>query len=120
MERLIIETKDHYEVLCTLNYVNSKYGTRHTKRDFGGRIKFVSIQEDGNIAYLKTFKSAAKLGKRIHTFPEFMNSIIAENVSLKLQIDDLHKDLLESYRKLTIVEAEAEERKMRFKTIFNL
>ena len=117
---IIIETKDHYEVLCILNYVNSKYGTKHTKHDFGGRVKFVAIKEDGDITYLRTFKSAAKLGKHIHTFPEFMNGIIAENNSLKLQIDDLHRELRDSYRKLTIAEAEAEERKSRFKTVFKL
>ena len=117
---IIIETKNHYEVLCILNYVNSKYGTKHTKHDFGGRIKFVAIGEGGSVTYLRTFKSAAKLGKLIHTFPEFMNSVIAENNSLKLQIDDLHRELREYYHKLAKAEAEAEERKSRFKTIFKL
>ena len=49
-----------------------------------------------------------------------MNSIIAENNSLKLQIDDLHRELRDFYRKLAIAEAEAEERKSRFKTVFKL
>ena len=120
MEKLIIETKDHYELLCILNYINSKYGTHHTKHDFGGRVKFVSVEPDGNVSYLRTFKSAAKFGKVIHTFPEFVHSLIAENNSLKAQIEDLHKDLLESYRKLAVAEAEAEERKSRFKTVFKL
>lgn len=120
MERLIIETKDHYELLCVLYYVNSKYGTHHTKHDFGGRVKFVAVESDGKVSYIRTFKSASKLGKVIHTFPEFVNSLITENNSFKTQIDDLHKDLLESYRKLSVAEAEAEERKSRFKTVFKL
>jgi hypothetical protein len=118
---IIVETKDHYEVLCILNYVNSKYNTKHTKHDFGGsRVKFVHIAPDGNVSYIRTFKAAVKIGKVIQTFPMFVNSIIAENNSLKTQIDDLHKDLLESYRKLSVAEAEAEERKSRFKTVFKL
>ena len=118
---ITIETKSHYEVLCILNYVNSKHNTNHTKHEFGSsRVKFVHIDADGKVSYIRTFKSAAKMGKVIHTFPEFVNSIIAENNSLKTQIDDLHKDLLESYRKLSVAEAEAEERKSRFKTVFKL
>lgn len=117
----IIETKDHYELLCILNYVNSKYNKKHTKHDFeGNRVKFIYIEPDGNISYIKTFRSAVKLGKVIHTFHEFVNIIIAENISLQGQIDNLHKDLLESYRKLAVAEAEAEERKSRFTTVFKL
>jgi hypothetical protein len=115
---IIIETKDHYELLCILNYVNSKYGTKHTKYDFGGsRVKFVHIDADGNVSYIRTFKSAAKLGKVIHTFPMFVNNIISENNSLQLQIDNLHKELRDSFNKLARAEAEAESR---FKTIFKL
>lgn len=115
---IIIETKDHYEVLCILNYVNSKYNTKHIKHDFGGsRVKFVHIASDGNVSYIRTFKSAVKMGKPIHTFPEFMNSIIAENNSLQLQIDNLHKELQDSYNKLAVVAAESE---VRFKTIFKI
>lgn len=117
---IIIAIKDHNEVLCLLNYINSKYNTKHLKPDCINRVKFVSLDPDGNISYQRTFRSAAKMGKIIHTFPEFVNSIIAENNSLKTQIDDLHKDLLESYRKLSVAEAEAEERKSRFKTVFKL
>lgn len=118
---LIIETKNYYEVICVLNYVNSKYNTMHTQHDFGSsKVKFVHIDENGNVSYIRTFKTATKMGKIIHTFPEFMNSIIAENNSLRAQIEDLHKDLLESYRKLSVAEAEAEERKSRFKTVFKL
>lgn len=120
MERLVIETKNHYELLCVLNYVNSKHNTKHTKHDFGGRVKFVAVEPDGNVSYIRTFKSAAKMGQLIHTFPEFVNSIIAENRSLQEQIDDLHKDLLESYNKLAIAEADAEERKAKFKEVFKL
>ena len=116
----VIAIKDHYEVLCLLNYVNSKYNTKHTKPDFINRVKFVSIDPDGNISYQRTFRSAAKIGKTIHTFPEFVNSVITENNSLKMQIDDLHKDLLESYRKLVVAEADAEERKAKFKEAFRL
>lgn len=115
---IIIETKDHYELLCILNYVNSKYNTKHTKYDFGGsRVKFVHIDDDGNVSYIRTFKSAAKLGKVIHTFPMFVNNIISENNSLQLQIDNLHKELRDSFNKLARAEAEAESR---FKTIFKL
>ena len=120
MERLVIETKNHYELLCILNYVNSKHNTKHTKHDFGGRVKFVAIEPDGNVSYIRTFKSAAKMGQLIHTFPEFVNSIIAENNSLQEQIDGLHQDLLESFRKLAAAEADAEQRKAKFKEVFSL
>lgn len=41
---LIIEIKNHYEVLCILNYVNITYNTRHNQNDFGGgRVKFIYI-----------------------------------------------------------------------------
>ena len=115
---LIIETKSHYEVICVLNYVNSKYNTMHTQHDFeGSRVKFVYIESNGNISYIRTFKSAAKLGKVIHTFPMFVNKVIAENNRLQLQIDNLHKELQDSYNKLAVVEAESE---VRFKTIFKI
>lgn len=118
---ITIETKNHYEVLCILHYVNSKYNTNHTKHDFGSsRVKFVRIDDDGNVSYIRTFKSATKMGKIIHSFPEFVNSVIAENNSLQQQIDNLHKELRDSYNKLAVAEAEAEERKSRFKTIFKL
>jgi tRNA uridine 5-carbamoylmethylation protein Kti12 len=115
---IIVETKDHYEVLCILNYVNSKYNTKHTKHDFGGsRVKFVHIAPDGNVSYIRTFKAAVKIGKVIQTFPMFVNSIIAENNDLQLQIDNLHKELRDSFNKLAKAEAENESR---FKTIFKL
>ena len=117
---IIIAIKDHNEVLCLLNYINSKYNTKHTKPDCINRVKFVSLDPDGNISYQRTFRSAAKIGKTIHTFPEFVNSIIVENRSLQTQIDGLHQDLLESYRKLAAAEADAEERKAKFKEVFQL
>lgn len=118
---MIIETKNHYEVLCVLHYVNSKYNTNHTKHEFGSsKVKFVHIDADGNVSYIRTFKTAAKFGKIIHTFPTFVNSIIAENNDLQLQIDNLHKELRDSFNKLAIAEADAEERKTKFKEVFKL
>lgn len=115
---LIIETKSHYEVICVLNYVNSKYNTMHTQHDFGGsRVKFIHIAPNGKVTYIRTFKSAVKMGKTIHNFPAFVNRVIADNNRLQMQIDDLHKELRDSYNKLTIAEAEAASR---FKTIFKL
>lgn len=90
----------------------------HTQHDFGGsRVKFVYIESNGNISYIRTFKSAAKLGKVIHTFPMFVNKVIAENNRLQLQIENLHKELQDSYNKLAVVEVESE---VRFKTIFKI
>ena len=115
---LIIEIKNHYEVICVLNYINITYNTRHTQHDFGGgRVKFIYIAPNGNVSYIKTFKSAAKLGKEIHTFHMFVSKVISENNRLRLQIDNLHKELQDSYNKLAVVEAESE---VRFKTIFKL
>lgn len=115
---MIVETKNHYEVICVLNYVNSKYNTTHTQHDFGGsRVKFVYIEPNGNVSYIRTFKSVAKLGKVIHTFPMFVNCVIAENNRLQTQIDNLHKELQDSYNKLAMAETESE---VRFKTIFKL
>ena len=115
---LIIETKNYYEVICVLNYVNSKYNTMHTQHDFGSsRVKFIHIAPNGKVTYIRTFKSAAKMGKTIHNFPAFVNRVIAENARLQLQIDNLHKELQDSYNKLAIAEAESE---VRFITIFKI
>ena len=89
----IIETKSHYEVIVILNYVNLKFGTKHTKHDFGGgKVKFVAISEDGSVTYLKTFKSAAKLGKSIQTFTEFANNLVLQIHFFKSQIEMMHKE----------------------------
>lgn len=118
---LIIETKSHYEVICVLNYVNSTYNTMYTQHDFGGsRVKFVYIESNGNVSYIRTFKSAAKLGKVIHTFPMFVNKVIAENNRLQLQIENLHKDLKDAYEQLQIMELKQEQNMTKLKTIFKL
>lgn len=50
----------------------------------------------------------------------FVSKVISENNRLRLQIDNLYKELQDSYNKLAVVEAEAEEIKSRFKTVFKL
>ena len=118
---LIIEIKNHHEVICVLNYVNITYNTRHTQHDFGGgRVKFIHIAPNGKVTYIRTFKSAAKMGKTIHNFPAFVNRVIAENARLQLQIENLHKDLKDAYEQLQIMELKQEQNRTKLKTIFKL
>ena len=116
----IVEVHNHNEVLTVLNYVNTQFGTHHTKHEFGNKIKFVLIETDGNVVYLKTFKTATKYHKPIHTFTEFVNGILLENSNLNQHIQNMQKELETLRFELKQREVAHHDNASLFKTIFKL